>query len=97
MGFPRLIPRRNPISFRPETIPESFIYFDSLAGIQAIQKKFFQFLSGSLEVGSSGNLNSGDGRVNGLFGGTIRTSVDDCPDSLFLVGSELYRHRATFR
>jgi hypothetical protein len=85
------------IGLRSQAIPESSIRLDRLAGMEALDKKFFQFLLGSLKAGSGSNLHSGNGGVKRLFSGTIRAGVDDCPDSLFLFGSELYGHRRCFR
>src|SRR5579872_3632817 len=95
MAFPRQMLRRDRIDLRFQPVPEAFTRLNRFAGIQTLQKKLFQFLLGSLEVGSGGNLHRGDGSDRGFLSGTIRAGIDDGPNPLFLLWGELEGHGRT--
>ena len=77
------------IRFGSQTIPIIFISFFGIAGIETIQKKFFQFFVGSIETGRGGDLNGGDGGLDRLFAGSVHPGADNRSNPRFLFGREL--------
>ena len=76
MGLPYLVLRHHPIGFRSQAIPEAFICFDGLAGIEALQKKFFQFLSRSLETAGC-LLDSGKSCVDDILRRRLEAGIHE--------------------
>ena len=82
------------IGLSSQAIPERLIRFDGPTGIKAFQKKLIQFLLRTLEARSRHDLHSGDGGVESLFCGRIRSGVNNGLDSLFLFRGKLHGQRA---